>query len=337
MLNKCNLSKLFFTCVILLVLLLSIASGTILAQDVINIRLGHLMAESHFEQTATLRLAELIAIKTDGHVKLDIFPNMELGSEREMVESVRMGALEMTLGGATVQSMVPALGIWELPFLYRSADHYDKIFNIDSMVGQKLRDMLLENSILRILAYWPQGGRTMILRNKPIYALEDFKGVKIRTHESPLVIDTFKALGGNPVPMPYGEVYTALQTGVIDAAENPPSGLISQRWFEVADYVSLTRHFFTVHPLIVNEDFWSNLPNDLREEINSAIQEATVYIRKLSKEEDVKNLQVLKDEGCIVNDIEDRSEFENAVKKLNTEFANKYGVMDLIDYIKKTE
>jgi len=304
-------------------------------EEKITVRLGHVMPPNHFENEAYLRMAEIVAEKSGGMVEIRVFPASQLGSEREQTEQVELGALECHSSGGAIQNYAPGLGAWSLPFIFRGPEHYDKV--MDGPVGEQFRDMLLDNSNIRLLAFFPNGERMFFNNDEPYTELADFDGVKIRVDDQPVSAQIWRALGANPVPIAFAELYTSLQTGVVDAGENPPINIIRMKFYEVADYVTETRHSLTTMALMCNEPWWQGLPEEARTIIMDAVAEITPWRRQAAWEADQAAIEELKQLGVMVSEIEDRSEFEQALLPLYEQFGESTGTTDLIAQIRNTE
>jgi len=301
----------------------------------ITVRLGHVMPPTHFEQTAVLKFAEDVAKRSNGKIVIKVFPANQLGSEREQTESVNLGALEMTIGGGAIQNHVPGLGVYGLPFIFRDAAHFDKV--MDGPIGEQLKAMSLKHSGIRILDLFPNGERMFFNRKRPFTKLKEFEGVKIRVDDQPASAAIWRALGSNPIPMAYNEVYTALQTGVVDAAENPPAGILRMKFYEVGKYVTVTRHMLTVHAFMANEKWWQGLPAEARQIIQDAMKTYVPERRRLSWEADATTVDELKKLGAVVSPLENPGEFAAALAPVHKQYGERYGVMELIERIKATK
>ena len=299
------------------------------AQDKITLKFGHLFAPSHNMQIFAEWMKGQLDEKTNGQVELKIFPNSTLGNETEMVEGVRMGTLDFTATGGPLGSWVEKVKIIDMPYVIVSKEHFMKCYVDPGPVGKELSKEILNKSGLKVLAWLPQGFRITASRTKPIVKLEDFKGVKIRTHENPLVVATFRALGAEAIPMAFGEVYTSLKTGVIDAMESPASTIGSMRFCEVAPYVSHTNHFFLIVALVMNEEKFNSLPTNVQEALVEIGEEAPYIISDLLDD----NIQLGLDQIRALETLEtypDLEPFIEAVKPVVKEYSEKYGAADLI-------
>ncbi len=297
----------------------------------LTIRIGHVMAINHFEHQALVRLGELLAQRSNGDIEVKVFPASQLGSEREQTEQVDAGALECHSSGGAIQNYAPALGAWSLPFLFSGPEHYDRV--MDGPIGEQLRQMLLSKSNIRILAFYPNGERMFFNTKRPFTKLADFRGVKIRVDDQPISAQIWRALRANPVPIPFDDLYTSLQTGVVDAGENPAININRMKFYEVAKYVTTTRHSLTTLTLMCNEPWWKALPDATRSLVGDAVKEVVQWRRKAAWDADRQALDDLRKAGATISDIENRDEFQKALLPLYETFAARTNSGDLIKAI----
>jgi len=323
-----------FVTIVLVLLALFCFSGVTLSQEKIILKFGHTFQTSHNNHIVGLKFAELVSEKTNGLVEVKIFPNAVLGSELEMDEMVMAGTLDITPSGGILSNFWSKLGLIDLPYLIRDFDHANKV--LYGPVGQELSEGILENTGMKVLVWWPSGFRITLCRTHPIEKLEDFKGVKIRTHQNPVVVKTFQLLGASPVPMSFTEVYTGLQTGIIDAMESPASTIAAMKFVEVAKYLSHTDHFFSMNALLINNDKFNSLPENVQKAITEAANE-TIPIMKTVLEENIENglKEILA--GGATESFPNLKPFREAVKPIYEEFGKKLDAMDIINKIINTQ
>lgn len=320
--------------VIALAAVLPVATPSMALEEV-EIRLGHVMPPNHFEHQLFLKLADDIAARSGGKIKIEVFPASQLGSEREQTEQLNLGALEMHSSGGAIQLYSPQIGTWALPFIFSGPEHFDKV--MDGPVGQEFVDLGLKNSRIRILTTYPNGERMFFTAKGPYDELADFKGVKIRVDDQPVSAQIWRSLGANPVPIAFSELYTSLQTGVVDAGENPPVNIIRLKFYEVGKYVTETRHSLTTMALMTNEDWWQGLEAEARQIITSAISDWVPERRQASWDADKASLDQLRALGAVVTPLKNREEFQGALLPLYEEFGTKTGATGLIERIRATK
>jgi len=255
------------------------------------IKLGHVLDTKHPYHIGSLHFAKRVAELTKGRVEVQVYPSSQLGNERELVEAMQVGTIEMGASTSAVAArFVKEIEIFNLPFLFQGFPHLYKI--LDSQFGEEINQASQKKG-LRILAWWVGGSRSIYAR-KPISDLASMKGMKIRTIESPVVVATWKALGLIPTPIPFGEVYTALQQGVVDAGEGNVISYESMKFDEVAPYLSHIKYLITVQLLCIGESFFKGLPAEFQTALIQAGKECVRVERKANEEAEEKIIELLK-------------------------------------------
>ena len=243
-----------------------------------TLRLAHGLAENHPVHQAMLRFADLAKQKTKGEIEIKVFANGTLGGERETLEQVQNGVLEMTKASASpLETFAPEYKVFNLPFVFRDKAHFFKV--VDGPVGAAILASSKSRGFIG-LTYYDAGARSFYAK-KAIATPDDLKGMKIRVQQSPTTIKMVQALGASPTPMPWGEVYSALQAGVVDGAENNITALTTGRHGEVSKFFSITEHQITPDVLVVSSAKWDSLKKPLQDALREAAQESSVYQRKL--------------------------------------------------------
>lgn len=293
-------------------------------------KLAHHVQLDHPLNGAGEEFAKLAAEKSNGKIEITQFGGGQLGGLKDNTEGVRLGTIEMAwIDLGTVGMIYPRASVIGLPFLFRDYDHVHKFF--DGEVGKGLTDEIVEATGIRFLQYADSGFRS-IVSNKPVAAPDDMKGLKIRLPEVPIYVQTMNALGANPTAIPFGEVYTALQTGVVDAMECPCDALYISKVFEVTKYITRTNHIYADIGLAINEDLYQSLPDDIRKALSEAAQEAINSYRKSYVENDNEYYNKLISEG--MEEVKpDKDAFVNKVKVVWDDFAKNADAQDLIDAI----
>jgi tripartite ATP-independent transporter DctP family solute receptor len=255
------------------------------------IKLGHVLDTKHPYHIGSEYFAKRTAELTKGKVEVQIYPSSQLGNERELVEGMQVGTMEMGASTSAVAArFVKEIEIFNLPFLFKDFQHLYKI--LDSQFGEEINQASQKKG-LRVLAWWVGGSRSVYAR-KPISDLASMKGMKIRTIESPVVVAAWKALGLIPTPIPFGEVYTALQQGVVDAGEGNVISYESMKFDEVAPYLSHIKYLITVQILFVSENFFKGLPAEAQTALIQAGKECVAVERKANEEAEEKIIELLK-------------------------------------------
>lgn len=318
--------SLFIVCLLLL------AAGSAFAADKIVVRVAHTIApDSHYNKGLE-HLGQLLNEATKGEIELQIFHSSQLGSERDAIEGVSMGTLEMTLiSSAPLANFTNAFLVFDLPFIIQ--DRQKAYVWMDGPEGQKILDSVLSKGMVA-LGIWENGFRMLTNSKRPVAVPEDLNGLKIRLMENPIHVGTFKTLGAYPVPMPFGELFTALQQGTVDGQENPLIIISTSKFAEVQKYLSLTGHFYAPAILLINKDFWEKkLTDEQRKIFTEAELKARAWERNYSIENEQKLVDSLKEQGMEVT-MPDKAKFFEAVQPVYKEFEDKVGkeaIQKLID------
>ncbi|GAW93782.1 TRAP transporter substrate-binding protein [Calderihabitans maritimus] len=288
----------------------------------INLKVGHVLAPTHPYQLGLEKFAELVAEKSGGRVKVEVFHSSQLGNEREMIEGLQMGTLDMTLvSTAPLAGFSNKFLVFDLPFIFQSREQAYKV--LDGPIGTEILDSLKDQGIVG-LAYWENGFRNVTNSKRPVIHPEDMKGMKIRTMENKIHMASFKTIGADPTPMAFGELFTALQQQTVDAQENPIPIIYTSNFFEVQKYLSLTGHFYAAAPLLISKARWDTLPADVQQAIKEAAIEARDYERELIQKMDNELLEELKKKGMEVSEV-DKNEWLKAMEPVYKQFEDEIG------------
>ncbi|AXI00030.1 C4-dicarboxylate ABC transporter substrate-binding protein [Sporosarcina sp. PTS2304] len=296
-----------------------------------KIRIAHLVKDEVSGARALVSMKEKIEERSDGKVEVEIFSNGKLfGSDREAIEAVQLGNVEMTVAAlAPIVSFNDKFMVFDLPFLFKSKEAAYSA--LDGELGQSLLDSLEANS-LKGIAYAENGFRHMTNNKRPIETPDDLKGLKMRTLENPLHTDTFKAFGANASPFSFGELYTALQQNTYDAMEAPISLIYTNKFYEVQKYLTLSGHVYAPGIMVMNNDFFNSMPEDLQTIVLEEAEKAKVLGRELGAEEEVIFFDKLKEEGIKVNELSDEQKevFREKAKPVYDKYVPKIG-QELVD------
>jgi tripartite ATP-independent transporter DctP family solute receptor len=279
-----------------------------------TIKLAHVCTESDIFHLQSVRFKELVEQRTDGDIEIRVYPNKQLGGkESALINMVQMGTIGLaTITCGPISTFVPAFGILDMPFLFRSKDHAYQV--LDGPIGDRFLQSLNKVSISG-LAFGERGFRNVSNNLRPIEKPSDLKGIKIRVMQSPVYIETFKALGANPIPMGWGDVYTALQQGTIDAQENPPWVIDAFKIYEVQKYYSLTGHSYAGNVIMINEALLNGFSPKTQQILVDAAREAAAYERKVNNDGVAEVLARLKSKGMHVNDL-NRAPFQKMIQSV---------------------
>ena len=262
------------------------------------LKLGHSLDPSHPVHTAMeymkVRLEEL----SGGSVTVDIYPSEVLGSETQVIEQLQHGALAMTKTSTSpMEGFVPEMAVFSLPYVFRDAEHFWQV--LDSDLGKSLL-LKSQDKNLRGLCYYDAGSRNFYTKGKPILSPGDLAGMKIRVMNSRTSMDMISAMGGAPTPIAWGELYTALQQGTVDGAENNPPSFYTSRHFEVCKAFSLNEHTRIPDVLLISTKIWETLSPEVQGWIQEAADESSVFQRNLWKEKTQESLDLVREQGVEV-------------------------------------
>jgi tripartite ATP-independent transporter DctP family solute receptor len=281
--------------------------------------------KGHPQVTGMEKFAELVKEKSGGKIEVKLFPGGTLGGDVQTVSALQGGVIEMTvLNAGILASNVKEFGAVDLPFLFDSGEEADKV--MDGPFGTGLMERLPDTGLVG-LAYWELGFRNLTNNRHPVTKLEDIKGLKIRTIQSPIPVELFNALGANAVPLPYTELYTALETGTVDGQENPSANIINAKFYEVQKYMTLTRHQYNPQIVLVSKKFWDGLNDEEKAVLQQAAVEARDFQRKVSREQDAAALEEIRKTGMEVSELspEETQKLRDAVKPMIEKFSADIG------------
>ena len=300
-----------------------LAASTAFAAE-FRFKLAHEVAEESTQHAAATRFAQLVKERTDGAVAITVYPNSGLGPAQQALNLMRGGSVEIIQSGSTTfNGLVGETAALELPFLFRDAGHAYRV--LDGKVGQGLLDKLDQHGI-KGLAFLENGWREVTNNRRPVRSHEDIKGLKIRTTPNPFHIQAFQLLGANPVPMAYAELYSALETGAVDAQEHPLPVLWAAKFYEIQKYLTLTHHAYSPLILVMNKPKYEALPAEYKTVLLEAAREVANYQRDLNAKQVAEIIAGLKKAGVEVIEQIDTTGFKQVVEEpLRKTFAEKYG------------
>jgi C4-dicarboxylate-binding protein DctP len=306
------------------------------AQEQVVIKFSHVVAPDTPKGKGASKFAELAAQYTGGKVKVEVYPNSQLYKDKEELEALQLGAVQML---APSLAKFGPLGVkefelFDLPFAFPDKDALRKV--TEGPIGKDLFRKLEPKGITG-LAYWDNGFKVMSA-NSALKRPDDFLGLKMRIQSSKVLEAQMKALGAVPQVMAFSEVYQALQTGVVDGTENPPSNMYTQKMHEVQKHCTLSSHGYLGYAVIVNKAFWDKLPDDARGALDRAMSEATTYANSIAQKENDEALATMKASGKTTFyelTAADRKEWVKALMPVHTEMAPRIGA-DLIATLHKT-
>ncbi|UFJ38923.1 DctP family TRAP transporter solute-binding subunit [Brevibacillus humidisoli] len=297
-------------------------------------RLGHLQNTEHPYQKGAEKFKELLAQKSNGRIEVNIFPSSQLGNGRDQIEGLQLGTIHLHIGSvAPVANFAPKLNVLSLPYLFRDREHVFQV--LDGEIGKELSADLESKGMIN-LSFWENGWRHLTNDVRPIKTAEDASGLKIRVLESPAYVSYVKALGSTPTPIPFGELYTALEQKVVDGQENPLAQIATNKFDEVQKYLSLNAHTYDAAVFLISKMAYDQLPAELQQAVHEAALEAAAYQRQLSEESEAKYLQQLKESGMQIEENPDLESFRKAVEPVYEELQESIG-KDLIKRVRETK
>jgi tripartite ATP-independent transporter DctP family solute receptor len=316
------------------ILIAMIASTMVFAQgqqEKKTLKLGYSSPASNPWHICAEQFAKYVSDNTDGNITIDLFPAEVLGSDKQMAEMIKMGTLDMQIAPqGVVANYEPKLAVLELPFLFDSNEQVAKL--LDGPMGEELSKDLPKQGI-RVLAYWENGLRQTTNNVRPITKPSDLKGMKVRTPDNKMTISIFKALGANPAPLAYSELYMALSQGVFDGQENPVVNIHASKLYEVQKYISFTNHKYEGKPFIISEATWKKLSPEYQKVISDGAKMFAIENRNMFAEQDKELRADLQAKGMKLN-TPDLAAFREATKSVYDEWRGILGA-DLVNRVIK--
>jgi TRAP-type transport system periplasmic protein len=269
------------------------------------------------------RFGEIVEKKLPGAVDFQFYPAGQLGGDKAFLEGLRLGTVQMAVIGQ-VSNVAPRMGLLDVAYLFASYDQAEKYLN--SPAYAELESELPAKGLQPFpKAWWWSSWRNLTISRRPVKTPDDLKGLKIRVPTQQGHLKAFQAFGANATPMDFTEVYTALQTGVIDGQENPAEIILSNKLYEVQKYLSLTQHMFWAPPPLASKAWWDRLPADIRGGLEAALLEVAPLQRKFSRDHDAEYLKQLEQKGMVVNDVDKQAFVTLAKEKIWPQFEPQYG------------
>jgi tripartite ATP-independent transporter DctP family solute receptor len=302
------------------------------AQAKLVLKASDVHPEGYPTVVAVQNMGKKLEQATNGRISVQMYASMQLGGEKEAIEQAQVGAIQ--LGRVSVGALGPVvddLNVFNLPFLFRDTAHMEKV--IDGPIGQELLDKVTNNPNTHLvgLCWMDAGARNMYDTKHPIKSIEDLKGMKVRVMGNPMFVDMMNDLGGNGVAMGYDQVFSALQTGVVDGAENNPPSFYFDNHYQVAKYYTMTEHLIVPEILIFSRPTWDKLDKADQELVAKFGREAQLDERKLWQEKEKDALDKMKAAGIEIDTVKDKKAFQDAVKPVWDKYGGKYA--DLIKRI----
>lgn len=329
--------KKFLTNLAFSVLAVSFPLASLAAPAPIVIKFSHVVAQHTPKGQAADYFKKQVEVRTKGRVKVEVYPNSQLFKDSEEMEALQLGSVQML---APSLAKFGPLGlkefeVFDLPFIF---DDYTELHKVtQGPVGAKLLKSLEKKGLMG-LAYWDNGFKVMSC-NKPLRNVADFKGQKMRIQSSKVLEAQMRSVGAIPQVMAFSEVYQALQTGVVDGTENPPSNLYTQKFFEVQKYVTLSNHGYLGYAILVNKKFWMGLPADIRSILDGAMKDATVFANNVAKKDNDEAMAAVKKSGkCQIITLtpQERDAWKKAMDKAHKDSMSRIGAGIVNEVYKET-
>src|SRR6187455_685625 len=305
----------------------AVASGPALAQQKIVLKATDVHPLGYPTVEAVVQMGKKLEAATNGRLSIQMFPSMQLGGEKEMIEQAQVGALAIArISVGPMGPIVPEMNVFNLPFMFRDDAHMEKV--IDGPIGDELLKKLSESKANLIGLCWMNAGtRNVYNSKKPIQTVDDLKGLKIRMVGNPVFVDTMNSLGGNGVAMGFDQLINAMQTGVVDGAENNEPSYDSGQHYRYAKYYSKTGHLMIPELLVFSKVTWDKLSKDDQALLMKFSKEAQQEQRKLWYERENESIKRMKDAGVLMNEVADKKEFQAAVKPVWDKYGAQHGAL----------
>lgn len=303
-----------------------------------TIKAGIGLNEDHPEGQGLKKFAELVSQKSGGKLKVQPYYAAQLGDDKKMTEALQAGTQEITIPSTSpLVGDIKEYAIFDFPFVFNEEKEAHAV--LDGPLGQKLLEKLPAHNLIG-LGYWENGFRNLTNSKHPVAKAEDFQGLKIRTMQNQVHLEAFQALGANPSPMPFSEVFSALESHTVDGQENPLATIKSNKFNEVQDYLSVTKHVYTPFVFLVGKKFWDKLSPEEQQILREAAAEAGSYQRELNRAENQKAVDDLKAAGMQVNEVskEEMTRMQEIIKPVIDKFAKEIGedlVKEMYDEVAK--
>jgi tripartite ATP-independent transporter DctP family solute receptor len=280
-------------------------------------------------------MGQLISERTDGRVSIDIYHSAQLGQERDTIEQTRFGVIDLNrVSLGPFNNLIEATKVPSMPFIFRSVEHMHAV--MDGPIGEEILGEFEEFGLIG-LAYYDAGARSIYNSQRPINSIEDVRGMKIRVIQSDVFVDMINAMGGNATPLPYGEVYSSIQTGVIDGAENNWPSFESSLHYEVAKHYTLTEHLIVPEVLVMAKSTWDRFSAEDQEIIRQAARESVPHMRELWAERERVSEEIIRNAGVEIVEGIDKQPFIDAMAPVYEKYADSPRLRDLIERIQATE
>ncbi|EAS48420.1 TRAP-T family transporter, DctP [Aurantimonas manganoxydans SI85-9A1] len=322
------------TATIALATMLAGAATAVSAQETL-LRSSDTHPDGYPTVEAVKYMGELVKERTDGRIGIEVYHSAQLGEEKDTIEQTQFGVIDLNrVSMGPFNNIVEETQVVSLPYIFRSIDHMHKV--MDGPIGDEILAAFEPHDLIG-LAYYDGGARSFYNSEKPIKSMDDLKGLKFRVMQSDIFVDMVNALGGNATPMPYGEVYSSIQTGVIEGAENNWPSFESSKHFEVAKHYTLDEHLIVPEVLVMSKKSWEKLSPEDQEIVRTAAKESVTKMRELWQAREAESEKMVREAGVeVVKDI-DKQPFIDAMKPVYEKYVTNDKLKDLVARIQATE
>lgn len=302
----------------------------------VTLKYAELNPDNHPMTIAANEFAKIVKDKSKGRIEIKVYPSGQLGDEKTQIQGVQMGAIDfmranaVSLGDYGVKKM----NLFALPFVFRDRDHIWKV--LDGSIGNEIMDSVQTSGTKMVGVGWmEEGSRNFFFRSKEVKTVADMKGLKIRVPQTQILMDTVAAFGASPTPISYSELYSSLQTGVVDGAENPPTGYVANNYTEVCKYYTLDSHVYSPSVIVMSEAKWNKLSPEDQKILKEAMKEVEKFNRASAEKADNEALAAAKKAGVTITEVPNKAEWQNAVKPLYEKYGAEFKA--LLDSIISTK
>ncbi|MBC8590162.1 TRAP transporter substrate-binding protein [Wansuia hejianensis] len=303
--------------------------------EVYELKFAHVVRPTTPKGMAAEEFKKIIEEKSDGRIKVTIYPDSQMGTDQEINEQILGKTLDMNAPFlSTVTSFVPEFELFDLPYLFNNSDEVYEA--LEGEVGAKLNEHLAKKGLVS-LGYWSGGFKQITNSVRPVKTVKDLDGLKIRVSQSPLLVTQFRAINAGGISVPFSDLYSALQTGTVDGQENPFSNVASKKFYEVQKYLTISDHGFMGYAFLMNKEKFESLPEDLQELVKEVAKEVTEWEWKKTAEMDAQYLEEIEEAGMIIDKFDDaaKKEFREATQEAYDEFLKKESGQELINLVEK--
>ncbi len=316
-------------------LMASAAGATMAAACEVTLRSSDTHPDGYPTVVAVQEMGKLLEERTDGRICVEVFHSAQLGEEKDTIEQTQFGVIDMLrVSMGPFNNIVEETQVVSLPYIFRSVDHMHKV--MDGEIGQQILDAFSEHDLVG-LAFYDGGSRSFYNSEKPIQSMEDLAGMKFRVMQSDIFVDMVAALGANATPMPYGEVYSSIQTGVIDGAENNWPSYDSSGHFEVAKYITMDEHLIVPEVLVMSKTSWDGLSPEDQELVRQAAKDSVPIMRELWAASEAESERKVIEAGVeVIKDI-DKTPFIEAMVPVYEKYVTSDVLKDLVERVQATE